>query len=418
MRTKTGIYQRSLWFYLLLFITFHFLAKNTQATEVEEVKPAESGTVKIVDSDQIVANTLGLDPLLIEFDLEESQVEQDKTSKEIKSGASVHVGIGEKENVLENQETNLNSSFLFLSLEAYVAKSNNSEVLQWYGLFESSRFYDTELSGDKRFLYSQLHRIKPLSKTMAAGFELSYYFQQYYSPSEGDSEETVDILHNQELSFSPFLSFQTDNGLSFKLEATLARNLMEESDEDYSELAGSFSLKQSYRFGSYISVEVENSQNQYAEWEQRTTTGANIAESTLATEKRGLFFTSLHRWDKKRSLSFKTSVSTTTKTDNSSGYYDYTLNKASENIIYRSKNWELKGAAGVTLYQYKERLSSTSTDEKKLSLRTFYGNGGIEYIWGQGWSAKATTGFEQCASNDQNENYQAKTAEIGLTKSF
>ncbi len=207
------------------------------------------------------------------------------------------------------------------------------------------------------------------------------------------------------------------NNCWIMVELPVQRQFFHEPLDDYSEYGPRLTLGKIYGHQSELSVRYEITRRRYDHDPLRDAKGAVVPDSHRESAQHDARLTWKHYWDPQRHWRATTKLAARQSGDNGSGYFDYFRLQASEQILFRTKVWEVSAEAKLAHYDYPVQTVRVSDPAKRRSTE-----------WGLNFRCeRRLSGFlrifaeydrAQTISNLASEQYVVNTVKGGLTWTF
>ena len=199
------------------------------------------------------------------------------------------------------------------------------------------------------------------------------------------------------------------------IELPARRQLYRQPLDDYWDSGPKITLGRSYANKSEMSVSYEISQRAYDTEPLSRTDGTPIPDTHRKSLQQEARLTWKHHWDTHSRWRSTTRLLARQNEDNGSGYFDYTKLQITEQILFRTKNWEASAEAKVARYDYPIQ---TGTDLKRRRSTDLAFNFRCERRLAAFLKIFAEYDREQIYSNLELERYHVNTVKGGLNWTF
>ena len=145
------------------------------------------------------------------------------------------------------------------------------------------------------------------------------------------------------------------------------RQFFAEPLDDYLEYGPRLTLGKTYGHQSELSLRYEFARRFYDHEPLRDATGSAVPGSHRESTQHDARLTWKHFWDTQRRWRTTTKLVARQSEDNGSGYFDYTKLQASEQILFRTRVWEISAEAKLAHYDYPVQTISATDPAKRRS---------------------------------------------------
>jgi hypothetical protein len=260
------------------------------------------------------------------------------------------------------------------------------------------------LSGEDLFLSSaQLQRYFRSAWRVGLEVRYSYVDQVLQEVLSVGGFRTIEAKGNT-LGVRPFVRRELSTNWWVQLEAPLARDWWQAPLDASWKWGGQAGLGFSYGTHSQVVLEGGGSYLPHDEWLARDPAGIELTGKKLALWREVAEL----KWDQhfgaKEHWSTVSRLGFTHSRDNGGGFYDFNRYYVSQELRYHTSDWELKGSAGFSYYQFPVQTIATPP-APTLHLGTFHVNFRAERRIYKSFRSFATYEFEQTDSNDPASQY-------------
>ena len=267
---------------------------------------------------------------------------------------SLRTGAGYRDNVGLASQSPKESAFIETGLEMILVRlpENNTQ----FSLFLSA--------DDLRFLSSgpvekeQTAFAQALVKTdCGSGWQVSLAAEYVYQDQVVDVSVTEPGLttipvRGHTAILREGLRRDFANNYWMMVELPVQRQFFHEPLDDYSEYGPRLTLGHTYGHQSELSVRYEITQRRYDHEPLRDAKGFAVLHSHRESVQQDARLTWKHYWDTQRRWRATTKLAAKQSEDNGSGYFNYTKLQAGEQILFRTKLWEISAEAKLARYDY------------------------------------------------------------------
>ncbi len=195
------------------------------------------------------------------------------------------------------------------------------------------------------------------------------------------------------------------------------RQIMETQLDSYWTLGPRLTSGLDYGHGSQLSVSYQWVYLPYDTREQSDLTGFPLTNTVLAVQAHGVELTWRHVPDVKKRWQFTTMLGCEFNSDNGTGFYDYNLYRASEQLRYRAPSWEVSTRVGMGFYDYaNQTVSATDASRRQRTLLT--ASLRVEKKLAKHLKLHASYNFDRSLSQQDFDDYLANTVMGGFAFEF
>ena len=200
-------------------------------------------------------------------------------------------------------------------------------------------------------------------------------------------------------------------------DVSVSRYFVHEPLDDYWQGGPELKLGRGYGHGSEVSVTYQAAPISYDSREQADTDGTPVPGTRLQFMQQTAGIAWQHYWDENRRWRSLTRFSYNFSEDNGSGYYNYSQYLASEQLRFRSANWEFSVQVALAYYDFPNQPAMTSgppprhRTDLRLTLRG-------ERALSRHWKIYAEYDYERSYSDDPLDQYEANVASAGVEFAF
>ena len=330
---------------------------------------------------------------------------------------SFRTGAGYRDNVGFSTQSPQASAFIMNAVEFILIRLPENRTQ--FNLFlngEDLRFLSSKIVDKEQRAFAQA-----LLKTdFGSGWQVSLAAEYVYQNQVVDVSVTEPGLTTIPVEGHGILvrqglrhDFADDYWVSIELPAK--RQFYREPLDDYWEYGPRVALGKFYSNKSEISVSYEISERGYDIEQLRRTDGTPIPDTRRKSLQQEARLTWKHYWDASSRWRSTTRLAARQNEDNGSGYFDYTKLQAAEQILLRTKNWDISAEAKLAHYDFPIQ-SGTDLRRRRSSDLAF--DFRCERRVASFLKIFAEYNREQVFSNLELERYQVNTVKGGLNWTF
>jgi hypothetical protein len=324
---------------------------------------------------------------------------------------------GYKDNVALANDHPDGSPFVGVGLELGLWRwLGTSTELEFFGLLDERRFLSAESVEKERTAYG-LAQIKTTpTERWQIGLGFEYIHQdQILDVSVNDPDfDTVRVLAHGFVA-KPSARW-TAGGSSFEIQAWAQRQFYREPLDDYWEPGGRIAWGIPYGQGSELEFSYEFRHLLFDKTEERTAEGDRVPGTHRAYNQQETRASWRHTWDENRRWRTTTRLSARWNEDNGSGFFNYTRGQVSEQVRFRTRNWELEGEARLAHYDYALQTADDGVSHRDRTDVAFRAS--IERRLLGSLKIFAEYNYERTLANRASEKYTVNTCSGGLNWGF
>jgi hypothetical protein len=220
------------------------------------------------------------------------------------------------------------------------------------------------------------------------------------------------------LGVRPFVRRNLGSNWWAQVEAPISREWWQAPLDDLWKIGGQVLLGMSYGNRSQVSIGYAGFDIPHDDWLTVNDQGVLNTNGTKLTIWRQIAELKWeHQWDRAQHWRSITRLAFQYDQDNGGGWYNYYRYLASEGLVFRTKDWEIRGSAGISYYSFPVQTVSTPPSNK-LYLTTLELSARVERRLYKGLRLFAEYSYERLLSNDASSEYVANTATGGLSWEF
>ncbi|MBU3916381.1 hypothetical protein KKA14_12675 [bacterium] len=399
---------------LFLSLFFHppvvFAAQEPTDDSQQVFAPEEAG-----DFTHIINSVLGKDPsIFYTSPLKES-------TAEFASGSSIQLGLGQKNNVLEDYNNFHDSVFSYISADVFfIWKNTNDRELFISGYVENTDYSDIYAEGAKQKIFALLKGETPVYVSSIIGIQLTLDYQQSLdSLNTVSKNQLVPVVINHEISVKPFWEKKIKREIYTIIEFEWSSNSAELPDDSYEKAVLSAAVKKNYGFDSEFLMKYNTSRFTYEKAEALALDESPIVGTELVLDSHSIDLTSKHFWDQSKKWDLESSLGYKRQKDNGAGYDDFENYVLSETLQYKGIYWMLRGSIELSNYLYGKRV--VQVDGSKIESEyshLIYIDIELARSLGNGYSIITALKMNHSTSNNKMEDYSYSSMIIKTEKLF
>jgi hypothetical protein len=251
-----------------------------------------------------------------------------------------------------------------------------------------------------------------------AGIELrySYVYQVLQEFLSAGGAQAV-LAKGQLLGYRPFVRRELSTNWWVQAELPMAREWWQSPLDSVWKIGGQVFFGFNYATHSHIALGAGSFYIPHSEWLARDAQGNEIAGKRLAVWRDVAELKWEHHWDSADRFSTVAKLGFNHARDNGGGFFDYYRYVASGEIRFHTKDWELKGSAGISYYYFPVQqvgpppsptLYLTTVDLSLRAERRLY----------KSLRGFAAFEFEQTISDDPLSEYRYRIGTGGVSWEF
>ena len=327
----------------------------------------------------------------------------------------LRAGLGYKDNVLLSSSAPQGSAFFTSGLDLLVFRLPlDGLALNFTVTGDDVRYWRNVggVQGEDSLLASAQAR-KYLGKQWRIGLELKYsYLDQVVGQEELETGVTNSVVaKGHTLGARPFVRRDLGSNWWAQLESPLARDWFYSPLDDDWKFGAQASLARTYGHGSQLALTYGGSYIAHNAW-------TNILGPSLAVWRQIAELKWEHRWDAAQRWRSITKLAFQYDQDNGGGFFNYYLYSLSEELRYSTKNWEIKGSAGLSYYDFPLQAVDQTTPGPTLHLTTLNLSLRVERRIYKSVRLFGAFEYERVLSNQSDSQYTDNIASGGLSWEF
>ena len=177
-------------------------------------------------------------------------------------------------------------------------------------------------------------------------------------------------------------------------------------------------LARVYGYGSQVALSVGGAYIPHDTWLATDGEGTEIPGKKLAIWQQTAELKWEHRWDAAQRWRSITKLGFQYEQDNGGGFYDYYLYSLSEELRFTTKNWEIKGTAGVSYYDFPVQPAEPTPPSPTLYITTLNLTLRAERRIYKSLKLFGAYDYERALSDQSESQYTVNTVSSGLSWEF
>ena len=286
----------------------------------------------------------------------------------------VRGGLGYKDNVtLSGRDSAQASGFWLSRAEAmFFRLPSHGWQFNFFATADDVRYFDAPSVDSEQIAMA----VAQLNKDFGHGWKSTLGFNYLYQNQVFDVSATytnggsIGVIRGHML--SPRWSGRKNFGPAWvELELSGTRQIMEGQLDSYWTTGPRLAAGLGYGRGSEVSLAYTWAHLGYDSRMQSDLLGVPLTNTVLALQTHAVELAWTHVWDQQRRWQTTTRLGCEGNLDNGSGYYDYMLYRAYQQVRYRTPSWETSAQAGVGFYDYaNQTVSATDSSPRQRTLVT------------------------------------------------
>ena len=282
----------------------------------------------------------------------------------------LRAGLGYKDNVLLSSDAPRGSPFFTSGLDlllfrlpldglAFNLTATGDDVQYW-------RKIGNVTAEDSFLANAQVQ--KPLGEHWRIGLELKYTYVDQVAQELTPGSFNAVVAKGHTLGIRPFVRRDLGTNWWAQLDLPETRDWMCSPLDDDWKLGAQATLGRAYGRGSQVAITYGGFYIPHNEWQPLDATETPIPGEKLAVWRQMAELKWEHRWDKAQHWRSITKLGFQYDQDNGAGFYNYSLYSLSEELHFSTANWEIKGGAGVSYYDFPALPAGTNSPSRTLNL--------------------------------------------------
>jgi hypothetical protein len=274
---------------------------------------------------------------------------------------------------------------------------------------------------------------KPFQEQWRSGLELKYLYLDQVAQEliQTGGVRTV-VAKGHTLGVRPFIRRDLATNWWVQLEFPVSREWWQSPLDDEWKFGAQAIAGRSYGFNSQAALTYGGLYISHDDWLAREADGMEIPGTTLALWQQNAELKWEHHWDAAQLWRSTTKLGFQYTQDNGSGFFDYYRYSLSEEVRFGTKNWEIKGSAAVSYYDFPVQPSEIppplvdfptqpvqpTTPGSKLQLTTLNLAVRVERRVYNSFRLFGAYAYERVLSNQSDSEYTANVVSGGVSWEF
>ena len=307
-------------------------------------------------------------PATLPFDEDDFKIRMWQATYEIRGM------LGYKDNVTLSSSSAEGSGFWMSRAEAmFFRLPSKGWQFTFFATADDIRYFDASANDNEQVAMA----VAQLNKDFGHGWKSTLDFNYLYQNQAFDMSAvytkggSIGVIQGQML--APRWSARKTLGQTWvELEFNATRQIMSGLLDSYWTTGPRLTSGLEYGRGSELALAYQWVHLGYDTREQSDLVGVPLTNTVLALRTHAVELAWTHVWDQQRRWQTTTRLGCEANLDNGSGYYDYTLYRAYQQVRYRAPSWEATAQAGVGFYDYaNQTVSATDPSPRQRTLVTF-----------------------------------------------
>jgi hypothetical protein len=332
---------------------------------------------------------------------------------------TLRTGVGYKDNVLLSPSAPQGSGFFASGLDlSLIRLPLDGLELSLTATGDDTHYWrNTGISREDLALVSARVQ-KYFGGVWRGGLELRYvYLDQVLEELVETGGLQPVIAQGNTLRVRPFLRRDLGTNWWLQLELPISREWLQSPLDDDWNYGAQVSLGRDYGHRSELALTVGGAYVAHDEWLARDSLGTEIPDRKLAIWRQITELKWVHQWDAQRRWRSTTKLGFQSNWDNGGGYFDYYQYRLSEELRFQSRDWEIKGTAGVSYYNFPVQTVA-APPSPTLYLTSLDVTFRVERRLYRSLHCFAMFEHEQTLSNDPTSEFNANVTTGGLSWEF
>jgi hypothetical protein len=198
----------------------------------------------------------------------------------------------------------------------------------------------------------------------------------------------------------------------------LARDWQKSPLDDYWKFGAQVTLARTYGQGSQVALTYGGSYIPHDAWLATDAQGNPMPGEYLAVWRQIAELKWEHHWDAAQRWRSITKFGFQYDQDNGGGFYNYYLYSLSEELRFHTKNWEIKGSAGVSYYGFPVQTTYDTPGNPTLNLTVLDLALRVERRIYKTFKVFGNYDYERVLSNESDNQYTYNIVSGGLSWEF
>lgn len=329
-------------------------------------------------------------------------------------------GLGYKDNVTLSGDSSAETSGFWISRAEMMVFRLPSRGWQFnfFATADDVRYFDAPSVDNEQVVMAVAQLNKDFGHGWKSTLGLNYLYQnQVFDVSATYTNGgSIGLIRGHML--SPRWSGRKTVGSGWvELELVGTRQILETPLDSYWQAGPRLATGLNYGRGSELSLAYQWNYLGYDAREQSDLAGMPLTNTVLALQTQGPELAWTHVWDEQRRWQTVSRLGYENTCDNGSGFYDYELYRAYQQLRYRSPSWEVSAQAAVGFYDYAHQtVSTTDSSARQRTLVTFSVR--AEKKLAKHLKVHASYSLDRSVSEMEFDNYLANTVMGGFGIEF
>ncbi|HEY9173104.1 MAG TPA: hypothetical protein VI136_12525 [Verrucomicrobiae bacterium] len=275
----------------------------------------------------------------------------------------VRGGLGYKDNVtLSPNEAAEASGFWLSRAEAMIFRlPSQGWQFNFFATADDVRYFDAESVDSEQVVMAVAQLNKDFGHGWKSTLGLNYLYQNQVFDMSATYTNGGSIGLVQGHMLSPRLSGRKNMGPGWvELGLSGTRQILAEPLDSYWQTGPRLAAGWNYGRGSEVSLAYNWVLLDYDSREQSDLAGMPLTNTMLELQTHAVELAWTHVFDEERHWQTTTRLGFESTHDNGSGYYDYALYRAFEQVRYRAATWDLTAQVGAGFYDYAHQTVSAT----------------------------------------------------------
>ncbi len=335
------------------------------------------------------------------------------------SSYEVRGGLGYKDNVtLSSSDAQASGFWLSRAEVMFFRLPSQGWQFNFFATADDVRYFDAPDVESEQVALA----VAQLNKDFGSGWKSTLSFNYLYQNQVFDMSATytnggsIGLIRGHML--SPRWSGRKTMGSTWvELEFAGTRQIMETDLDSYWTVGPRLTAGRSYGRGSEVALSYQWVLLEYDTREQTGLDGLPVTNTVLAVQTHIAELSWTHLWDEPRRWQTVTRLGCEFNLDNGSGFYDYNLYRAHQEVRYRTASWDVLGRLGFGFYDYAyQQVSATDATRRQRIL--FTASVRAERKLAKHFKVHASYSFDRSVSRLDFDDYLANTVMGGFAFEF
>jgi hypothetical protein len=330
---------------------------------------------------------------------------------------NLRAGIGYKDNVLLSPTSPQDSGFFTSGLDLTIFRLPlNGLAFNFTVTGDDVRYWRDVggVQGEDSFLASAQIE-KYLQEQWRVGLELKdlYADQVALALSQTGGVSAV-VAKGDTLQVRPFVRRDLGTNWWIQLGLPVEREWWQTPLDDDWRYGAQVVLAHTYGRGSQVALTYGGAYIAHGAWLATDEAGTEIPGKKLALWQQTVELKWVHHWDAAQRWRSITKLGFQYEQDNGGGFYDYYLYSLSEELRFTTKNWEIKGTAGVSYYDFPVQPAEPTSPSPTLDITTLNLTLRAERRLYKSLKLFGSFAYERALSNQPESQYKVNVLTGGL----